>query len=306
MQTVYSLDEPINDRPTVITMGKFDGLHRAHQHLIEQVVTRARELGWQSAVLTWDPHPSFVTQPQRDLRLLTDLPEKIGLIERLGPDLLIVAPFTTATMATSAEDYLAEIGQAVVFKELWVGENFAMGRGRAGTLPNLIVLGEQQGFVINTVAAQTWKDETISASRVRQALSDGSLDLANHLLGRSFSLQGTVIEGDKRGRTIGFPTANLAIDQRRMLPANGVYACYAIHGGERLPAVTNIGVRPTFDGVRRTVEAHLLDWSGDLYGQSLELTFERRLRGEHKFSSIEELINQIGHDADQAREFLAA
>ncbi len=306
MHIAYKLDERITDRPTVLTMGKFDGLHRGHQQLISTVITHARSLGFASAVLTWEPHPGKVLRPSQDLFLLTSLEEKTELIGELEPDFLIVAPFTTKTMATSAEDYMAQICAALALRELWVGENFAMGRNRAGDVPALMAIGAQLGFAVGAMRPVRVDDLPVSASRVRELLRAGEVAAAAGLLGRPFGMRGTVVEGDKRGRTIGFPTANLLVDPQHILPADGVYAC-RIHLDEgALPTVANVGLRPTFDGKTRTVEAHILDWSGDLYGHVLRCDFHHRLRGEQKFGGIAELVAQIGSDAQQARELLAA
>lgn len=306
MQIVYSLTPGITDQPVVLTMGKYDGLHLGHQQLIRTTVERARELGMRSVVLTWEPHPNAVIRPDQPLRLITLLDEKIARIADLGPDLLIIAPFTSETKATSAEAYMAQIHAAVPLRELWVGEGFAMGRERTGDVPSLMAIGRDLGFAVGAVSEVRNSTTRVSASLVRERLDAGDVTGAQALLGRSFALRGTVVEGDKRGRTIGFPTANMQIDPLQIVPADGVYACRAFlaDGSAYLPAVTNIGVRPTFDGLRRTVEAHLLDWSGDLYGQVVRLTFEQRLRGEQKFASIDDLVAQIRRDADAARTLL--
>lgn len=306
MQIVYSLTPGITDQPVVLTMGKYDGVHLGHQQLIRTTVERARELGMRSVVLTWEPHPNAVIRPDQPLRLITLLDEKIARIADLGPDLLIIAPFTSETKATSAEAYMAQIHAAVPLRELWVGEGFAMGRERTGDVPSLMAIGRDLGFAVGAVSEVRNSTTRVSASLVRERLDAGDVTGAQALLGRSFALRGTVVEGDKRGRTIGFPTANMQIDPLQIVPADGVYACRAFlaDGSAYLPAVTNIGVRPTFDGLRRTVEAHLLDWSGDLYGQVVRLTFEQRLRGEQKFASIDDLVAQIRRDADAARTLL--
>ncbi len=306
MQIVRSLTPGITEQPAVLTMGKYDGLHLGHQRLIRTTVERARELGMLSVVLTWEPHPNAVIRPDQPLHLITLLDEKITQITELGPDLLIIAPFTAATKATSAEDYLAAIHATVPLRELWVGENFAMGRGRAGDMPSLMAIGRDLGFAVGAVSEVRNATTSVSASIVRERLWAGDVPGAQALLGRAFALRGIVVEGDKRGRTIGFPTANLQIDPLQIIPADGVYACRAFLENTMigLPAVTNIGVRPTFDGLRRTVEAHLLDWSGDLYGQTVRLTFEQRLRGEQKFSGIDALVAQIQRDAASARDCL--
>jgi riboflavin kinase/FMN adenylyltransferase len=304
VEVVRALEPGLTSRPSALTMGKFDGVHLGHQRLVETTVERARSLGLSSAVLTWEPHPNAVIRPNQPLQLLTSLEEKIELIGRLGPDLLIVAPFTAETMATSAEAYMRQIVAAAPLRELWVGEGFAMGRGRAGDVPSLMAIGVELGFAVGAVSKVIVGGQPVSASRVRELLRAGDVAGAEPLLGRPFGLRGLVVQGDQRGRTIGFPTANLQIDPVHVLPADGVYACRVYRDGESLPAVTNIGVRPTFDGLRRTVEAHLLDWSGDLYGQSIRIEFTQRLRGEQKFSGIEALVAQIRSDADQARELL--
>lgn len=304
MEVVSALEPGLSARPAVLSMGKFDGLHLGHQRLIGTTVERARSLGMVAAVLTWEPHPSAVLRPEQPLRLLTSLEEKIELIAGLGPDLLIVAPFTAETKATSAEAYMQQIVAAVPLRELWVGEDFAMGRGRAGDVPSLMLIGAELGFAVGAVQQVLVDGAPVSASRVRELLQAGELTGAAALLGRPFGLRGTVVEGDKRGRTIGFPTANLQIGPQHVLPADGVYACRVYLNGTGLPAVTNIGVRPTFDGLRRTVEAHLLDWSGDLYGRSIRVEFLQRLRGEQRFAGVEALVAQIGRDAAQARELL--
>lgn len=304
MEVARDLTPGLSTRPAALTMGKFDGVHLGHRRLIETTIERARTLGLASAVLTWEPHPNAVIRPGQPLQLLTSLEEKSELIARLGPDLLIIAPFTRETMATSAENYMAQIVAAVPLRELWVGEDFAMGKGRAGDVPSLMEIGTRLGFAVGAVSKVTAGGELASASRVRELLRAGDVEGAVALLGRPFGLRGIVVEGDKRGRTIGFPTANLRIAEVHVLPADGVYACRVYLDGEGLPAVTNIGVRPTFDGLRRTVEAHLLDWSGDLYGQSIRVEFLSRLRGEQKFAGIEALVAQIRRDADRARELL--
>jgi riboflavin kinase / FMN adenylyltransferase len=304
MQIAYSLEAQLTDHPTVLTIGKFDGLHIGHQQLIRTTVEQARRLGFVSAVLTWEPHPGKVIQPDRELRLLTSATERNRMIADFGVDRLLIAPFTRETMATPAAAYMAQICRALPVREIWVGADFAMGRGREGDVPRLIDIGRELGYAICTVAPIIVEGAAVSASRIRHLLSAGDTVAAAALLGRPFRLSGTVVAGDKRGRSIGFPTANLAIDPELMLPANGVYACRVYFGEAVQAAVTNVGLRPTFDGLRQTVEAHLLNWSGDLYGRSVQLEFLQRLREERKFRGIDELVAQIERDAAGARAIL--
>ncbi|NJN19270.1 MAG: bifunctional riboflavin kinase/FAD synthetase [Oscillochloris sp.] len=306
MEIVRSLEANVSRRPTVLTMGKFDGVHLGHRRLINTAVERAAALHMQSAVLTWEPHPSVVLRPDAPVQRLTSIEEKIELIAALGADMLIVAPFTAATKATGADAYMRQITAAVPLRELWVGEDFAMGRGRSGDVTSLIAIGRDLGFTVGAVRKVLFDGQDVSASRVRELLWAADTAAAAQLLGRPFGLRGTVVQGDQRGRTIGFPTANLALAENHLLPANGVYACRVDLGDSYVPAVTNIGVRPTFDGLRRTVEAHLLDWDGDLYGHSIRVDLIQPLRGERKFNGIEELVAQIGRDVAAARQVLAA
>ncbi|RRR73283.1 MAG: bifunctional riboflavin kinase/FAD synthetase [Candidatus Viridilinea halotolerans] len=287
-------------------MGKFDGLHLGHQRLITTTIEHAAALGLTSAVLTWDPHPYAVLRANEPLRLLTPLAEKIELIAQYNPDRLIIAPFTPATMASSARNYMAQVAAAQPLRELWVGEGFAMGRERTGDIASLMLIGMELGFAVGTVSKIVLDGQPVSSSRVRALLARGAVSDVTPLLGRPFSLRGIVVQGDQRGRTLGFPTANLAIPSEHLLPADGVYACHVCLNATNIPAVTNIGIRPTFDGLKRTIETHLLDWSGDLYGQTLSVAFIAPLRGEQKFSSLQALIAQIGQDVAQARRMLGA
>jgi riboflavin kinase / FMN adenylyltransferase len=307
MQLVHGLLHSINEHATILTIGAFDGVHRGHQQLIDSAVQRARALGCQSAVLTFDPHPDLVIHPERDRLYLTSLEERAELIARLGADLLIVMPFTRETMGLSAPDFMSRVCGAVVLRELWVGWDFALGRKREGDLAWLRQIGQQLGYTVHPIMAFALADGTpISSTRIRSALAAGDLETAAMLLGRPFAVQGSVTKGDQRGRTIGFPTANLAVDQLHVLPTDGVYVCDAEVGGRRYGAVTNIGVRPTFDGTRRNVEAYLLDFVDDIYGETLRLTLRQRLRGEKKFDGIAALVAQITSDVAEARAWLHA
>lgn len=290
----------------VLTIGAFDGIHLGHQHLIDTAVARAAALGVQSAVLTFHPNPDRVLAPERAHPWLTDADEQTRQIAARGVDLLIVVPFTRETAQETAEAFMVQVCATLDLRELWVGHDFALGRGRQGTLDELRRIGERLGYRAESVGPLLLDGLPVSSTRIRAALDAGDLALTNALLGRAYALAGVVIHGDARGRTIGFPTANLAIDAGRALPGNGVYACRAEVGGRRYDAVTNIGVRPTFAGSERRVEAHLLDFDGDLYGALLRLEFSARLRGEQKFDGIEALIAQIRLDIARARELLRA
>jgi riboflavin kinase/FMN adenylyltransferase len=306
MELVHGLPQPINELPTVLAIGVFDGVHLGHQQLIGGAVRRARVIGGQSAVLTFDPHPDLVVHPERRRLYLTSLDERIELIGALGIDLLIIMPFTTTLMAQTAQEYMENLCRAVALRELWVGPDFALGRKREGNIARLRELGQSLGYAVHPFAPLQLQGGAVSSTRIRAALQAGDMEGIPTMLGRRFSVQGTIIEGDKRGRTIGFPTANLDIGEMHILPADGVYVCQAQLGDEQYGAVTNIGIRPTFGGLRRTVEAYLLDFTGDVYGEMLRVIFLHRLRGEQKFHSVAGLVAQIQHDTAAARAWLAA
>ncbi len=307
MQIVTALDTRITEQPVVLTIGKFDGVHRGHQALIETAVQRAHERGTICTVLTFDPHPRTVLTPEVPLELLTNISERATLIAEQGADMLLVLPFNHEVMATPAAQYMRQLCAALPLCELWVGEDFALGRKREGTPARLREIGQELGFKVGTVAPVELDGEIVSASRIRDLLRAGDLAEARRQLGRDYWLRGEVVYGDQRGRTIGFPTANLDVAPNHLVPAYGVYACWVqIEDGQHAsptlrPAVANVGVRPTVDGSQRRVEAHLLDWSGDLYGSTLRLIFVQRLRSEQRFASLADLVAQIEHDVAHAR-----
>jgi riboflavin kinase / FMN adenylyltransferase len=308
VQIVETLEQALPQWPAmVLTIGRFDGIHRGHRQLIGQVIARARSLQAAAAVLSWDPHPSTVLQPDNPAALLTDAEEKAALLAELGVDLFLRVPFSDAVRQLTAADYLAQITAVVPLRELWIGEDFRMGHGRSGDAAELARIGAALGFSVHTGARVCADDGKIGSSAIRRLIVAGQVADAAVLLGRPYSAAGVVVQGDQRGRTIGFPTANLQLDPQVITPGNGVYACWAqLDDGARIAAVTNIGTRPTFDGLRRTVETHLLDWSGDLYGRRVRVAFVERLREEQRFAGIEALKAQIARDAVQARERLLA
>ncbi|KPL81524.1 bifunctional riboflavin kinase/FAD synthetase [Herpetosiphon geysericola] len=292
--------------PTLLTIGKFDGVHQAHQHILRRLVERARQLDCHSAVLTFDPHPDEILRPEREIRYLTTINERAALMQDLGIDLLAVLPFNQATSQLSPKAFLQLLLNHVPVRELWIGPDFKLGHRGAGTMPVLQNLGQELGFTIEPIPYWTLDDEIVSSTAIRSCLAAGDVQTANHYLGRPFSLQGIVVPGDQRGRKIGFPTANVQIASNHMLPADGVYVCNVqlLDDRRSFGAVTNIGVRPTFGVLGRAVEAHLFDFNEDIYGRSLRVSFLQHIRGEQKFAGIEQLVAQIGRDAQFAREWL--
>ena len=305
MVRVCSLHDLQPDAPAVMTIGVFDGVHRGHQALIGQVVARAAVIGGQSLVLVVYPHPRRVLDPGSTVLELTSYQERVDLIAGLGVDVVARLEFTLAVSMLAPEAFLDLVQAHVTLREIWGGPDFTVGHKRAGTAARLAELGAQRGFSMHTLEPITGQGGHVSSSRVRELIVAGDIEQATALLGRYPRLEGEVVPGHRRGRTLGFPTANLRFDTPYLLPQNGIYAVYADIGGVRHPALANIGVRPTFGNHDRLVEVHILDFDGDLYGQRLGVFLVSRLRAEERFSSIEALIAQMRRDVVQARELLS-
>ncbi|HLF01684.1 MAG TPA: bifunctional riboflavin kinase/FAD synthetase [Anaerolineales bacterium] len=289
------------DRPALLTIGSFDGVHLGHQTLIRELVASARAQNYRAAVVTFFPHPSIVLRGRKPSFYLTTPEEKAGLFRTFGVDVLVTHPFSREISMITASDFVAQLKRALDFQELRCGADFAFGHDREGTVGWL----RAHGITVKVVDPVIASGDLISSSRIRRAVAEGDIAQAAECLGRPFHVAGMVIEGNKRGRTIGIPTANLDIWDERAYPARGVYACRAWVADSPVDAVANIGVRPTFGSDDRpTVEAHLFDFTGDLYGQTLRLDFVARLRAEQKFNGVDELIAQIHRDIEQARHLL--
>jgi len=304
MQIIDDLNQVSLQQDTVLTIGSFDGVHRGHQHLIGQVLRQARRTDLSAGLVTFYPLPAAVLAPHNAPPSLTTLGEKIALLEKLGLDLVAILPFNRQIAEISARDFITAILQHLRVKELWIGSGFALGRNREGTLPVLQRLGQEMGFKVIRVEPLMQDGEVISSTRIRRHLAAGQVRQAASLLGRYPSLFGEVVQGAKRGRNLGFPTANLQVRDDRALPANGVYAVYAVLGQERHLGVTNVGVRPSFDSDELIVETHILDFDQDIYGVDLVVEFVERLRGEIRFDNLDELTAQIKQDTNHARHIL--
>ena len=306
MRLYRSLAEPIPGVPIALTIGAFDGVHVGHQRLIEEVRAAAARLGGESAVMTFDPHPDRVLHPERGRLYLTTLEQRVALIESLGVEHLLVLRFDHEMAKVPAETFMERVSRAMDLRELWIGPDFRLGAGGRGTAGVLDQIGRDLRYTVHQVERVRLGDRVVSSTAIREQLGAGRVDEAARLLGRPFAVSGEVVHGDHRGRGIGIPTANIATPAEQFLPADGVYACRAyLPGAARgLPAVANIGARPTFGKQRHTVEAHLLDWSGELYGALLRIDFVGRLRGEQRFDGVDALLAQIHADIAVARDLL--
>jgi riboflavin kinase/FMN adenylyltransferase len=301
------------ERP-VLTLGNFDGVHLGHQAILKLVIDRAKALSGESILYTFEPHPRRVLQAESNLRLLDTFEQKVETLQNLGIDAVIAEPFDRAFAQVSPERFIRHhIHERIRPVEVYVGYDFHFGRDREGSMRMLTEMGPHLGFSVTVVPEVQVEGRDVNSTRIRELLAEGNVEEAALLLGRPFCARGDVIEGDRRGRTIGFPTANLA-PVTEILPAPGVYFGHlrcldsaAAGEGQSLPVVTNVGFRPTFrDGRDLVAEAHIIDFSGDLYGVEVDLTFEGRLRGEERFESIDGLRRQIARDVEEARDRLGA
>ena len=287
-------------RGAAVALGNFDGVHLGHQALVREAARHGRP-----AAVTFQPHPGKVLQPVLAPKLITLLPRKLELLEAAGAGAVVVQPFTSDYARTTPAEFEAQLFDVLGAAHAVVGADFTYGARRAGTVEALRRAGAARGAAVHVVPAVTVDGVVVSSSRVREYLLEGRVEAARQLLGRAFDLDGTVVPGDGRGRQIGVPTANVDT-QNELRPAAGVYAVTVRFGeadgwGERRAGAANIGVKPTFGGTEGTVEVHLLDFSGDLYGRELRVEFLERLRAEQRFGSVAELVGQIRRDVEAAR-----
>lgn len=309
------------DGPTVLTIGNFDGVHLGHQTLLNFMKSTAARLEKegeqpvQTAILTFDPHPMRVLRPETPLHLLTTPMERLEIAASLGIAYGIIQSFTQEIAQLTPEAFLTLLKQHLGLAVLVVGPDFALGHNRSGDLPTLRALGTAMGFTVKVIEPIAIQEEIVRSSRIRTLLSEGEVARVTTLLGRPYRVVGVVEHGDQRGRQVGIPTANLRIPPEKVLPADGVYVTRTLIASfERIdayPSVTNIGVRPTVDGLHRRVETHILDFPppdeiDDLYGRTLAVDFLSRLRGEMRFPSLDDLVKQIHADIAQARQWFAS
>ena len=293
-------------RDSALTIGVFDGVHRGHRHLIDALVEEARQNGLLAGVVTFKNHPITVLRPGTRVQLLTDVAERTRLLNELGVDFVAAVEFDTALAGLSSRDFLSVLASELRMQKLVVGPDFAMGRDRDGSVETLPAIASDLGAGFKAVDLVTDPSGIVKSTAIRKQIADGDVSTAANLLGRNFSITGTVGGGLQRGREMGFPTANLEVESDLIIPGDGIYATWAhLESGTHM-AATSIGLRPTFDdGENRTIEAFLLDFSEDIYGQSIRLEFVRRLRGEEKYDTVEALMEQIDRDVQDTRSALS-
>jgi riboflavin kinase/FMN adenylyltransferase len=304
MRIIRDLEQVNLQQPSVVTIGAFDGLHLGHRELLVQLVRQARSTQRLSVVVTFDPLPREVLAPESNMTCLMTIEDKVKLLEAWGLDIAIVLPFTVELSRTSARDFVQLLCQHLHLTELWVGWDFALGRGRTGDVAALQRFGQAMGFVVHVVEPVQDGEVVISSTEIRKLIGAGRVREAAEMLGRYHILKGRVIHGDGRGRRLGYPTANLDVFSHCAVPAHGVYAVYASFASTRHSGVANIGIRPTFGPGKTTIEVHILNFQGQIYGQEMSIEFVDHLRSERRFANQEALCGQIVEDVARAREIL--
>jgi riboflavin kinase/FMN adenylyltransferase len=295
-----SIQEFTSPAKTIVTLGTFDGVHKGHRSILEKLVNSGSATGCESVVLTFFPHPRMVLQQNSDIRLLSTMAEKAALLEQTGLDNLIVHPFDMAFSRLTAEEFVKDIlVDKLNIQKIIIGHDHRFGRNRTANIDDLIRFGIEYGFEVEKISALEVDEVSVSSTKIRNALSEGNVATANAYLGYPYFLTGNVVQGKQLGRTIGFPTANIEIpEDYKLIPGNGVYAVTAAIEGSIIDGMMNIGNRPTVDGTQRTIEVHLLDFSGDIYGKTIQVNLLSRLRDEEKFPTVDALKEQLGKDRD--------
>jgi riboflavin kinase/FMN adenylyltransferase len=290
-------------RPSAVTIGKFDGVHRGHRYLVGHLLERSRELGLAPVVITLHPHPITVLRPGTPITYLCSLEERVSLLHALGVESVGVLSFTSELAQLSYRDFVGLLVDQLDLKLLLVGPDFALGRDREGNIDSLRSFASERGFEVEEVPLLSEDAAKVGSGAVREALARGDMETVAQLLGRPFALRGPVVRGEERGRKIGFPTANIAVAPDLAMPKFGVYVTRAYLGESTYDSVTNIGRRPTFSGDRPTIETHLFDFDGDCYERELRIELLHRVRDEQRFDGIDALVAQIRRDAEEARAY---
>ncbi|TVQ67942.1 MAG: bifunctional riboflavin kinase/FAD synthetase [Balneolaceae bacterium] len=302
------LDEIERDENTVLTVGTFDGVHAGHRALIHQVLRRAQQRKARSVIVTFDPHPRDIINPgTAGIRMLTSARERAEILTDLGVELVVVIPFDRDFSLLTSEQFVRDvIWKKIGVSEFVIGYDHQFGRDRQGTIETVERLGLELGFTSRVISRQEIEEKTVSSTAIRKAIMNmGNMQLAASFLQRNYILNGTVIHGDKRGASIGYPTANLQPHHpSKVIPLNGVYAVWARINGEYFPAMMNIGDRPTFEQSGYSLEVHIFDFSQNLYGREIQVQFAGRIRDEMKFEGVEALVNQLERDRIDSLEIL--
>lgn len=306
MKIFHSIKDFSSPKKTILTLGTFDGVHIGHKKILEKVIQNTLDEKYESLVLTFFPHPRMILQERSEIKLLNTITEKINLLEQLGIQNLVIHPFDESFSRLTAEDFVKKVlvDQFKIHKII-IGYDHRFGRNRTADIHNLIEFGEKYGFEVEQISAQEINDISVSSTKIRNAIQEGNMYLANKYLGYEYFLTGTVIKGKQLGRTIGFPTANLNIEEDyKLIPQKGVYIVSSQLNGEKVFGMMNIGLNPTVGGEKLSVEIHYLNFNADLYNQQVSVSILKRIRGEEKFDSVDLLKAQIEKDKIQTLSYL--
>lgn len=306
MKIVHSISSFVAEKPTVVTIGTFDGVHLGHQKIIAQITTAAQEKDCDSLVLTFFPHPRMVLQEGTEMKQLNTIDEKTALLEQLGVDHLVIHPFDKAFSRMTAEEFVKEVlVDTFRLKKIIIGYDHRFGRNRTADINDLIAFGDTYGFEVAQISAEELNDVSISSTKIRTALNEGNIELANNYLGYPYAITGKVVKGQQLGRTIGYPTANILVkEDYKLIPQNGVYVVQSVLNGQTVFGMMNIGNRPTVNGTSQTIEVHFLDFDQDLYDQTIPVSILKRLRNEQKFPSLDALKTQLLSDQNETIAFV--
>ena len=307
MKIFNSIHDFKSTKKTILTLGTFDGVHVGHQKIIQKLIQNASDYNCESLILTFFPHPRMVLQEGSDIKLLNTIDEKTVLLKKMGLDNLIIHPFDKEFSRLTAEEFVKTIlVDALHIQKIIIGYDHRFGRNRLANIDDLILYGKQYNFEVEQISAQEIDSVSISSTKIRNAILDGNIALANEYLGYKYVINGMVINGNQLGRTIGFPTANLKIEENyKLIPKNGVYIVKSTINQKTVFGVMNIGTNPTVNGEELSIEVHFIDFDADLYNSKIEISVLERIRDEQKFDSIELLKNQIQEDKETAISFIA-
>ena len=303
MKTIHGIENFPADEASIVTIGTFDGVHLGHQQILKQLIDTSRKSKLKSVLLTFFPHPRMVLQPDISMRLIQTIQEREKALQKTGLDYLVIHPFSTEFSRLSADDYVKQIlVEQLNVRKVVVGYDHRFGRNRTASLEDMYHYADIHEFEVIEINAEKIESTAVSSTKIRKAIDEGNIELANTYLGHSFTIEGMVIDGDKRGRELSYPTANIDLqNQHKIVPKQGVYLVKSKLKGRVVYGMMNIGTKPTFDTTMPSIEVHFLDWNGDLYGQAVQVELLKWVREERKFKTIKELQTQIRTDEQNCR-----
>ena len=306
LKIFHSINDFSSPKKTILTLGTFDGVHIGHKKILEKITQNTENEKYESLVLTFFPHPRMILQEESAIKLLNTITEKIDLLEKTGIENLVIHPFDESFSRLTAEEFVREIlVEQFHIQKIIIGHDHRFGRNRTANIDDLIDFGKKYGFEVEQISAQEINEISVSSTKIRNALEEGDIVLANKYLGYEYFLTGTIIKGKQLGRTIGFPTANLKIEENyKLIPRNGVYIVSSIINNKTVFGMMNIGFNPTINGENQTIEIHFFDFEADLYHQKITVSLLHRIRSEQKFDSVVLLKEQLEKDQNYAKAFL--